>query len=155
MCSASSPEATSPLAMTGMDTARFTSRMMSQSARPAYICTRVRPCTATAAAPLRSHIAANCTAFTSPPSQPLRNFTVTGTSTAAATAETISAASSGVRIRALPSPLLTILPTGQPMLMSMMSAPDISRARRAPSAITAGSWPKICAATGRPSSGGM
>ena len=139
-----------------MDTARFTSRMMSQSARPAYICARVRPCTATAAAPAAlAHCRANATAFTSPPSQPLRNFTVTGTSTAAATAETISAASSGVRIRALPSPLLTILPTGQPMLMSMMSAPDISRARRAPSAITAGSWPKICAATGRPSSGGM
>ena len=155
MCAASAPLTTSPLAMTGMDTARFTSRMMSQSARPAYICARVRPCTATAAAPAPSQSRAKATAFTSPPSQPLRNFTVTGTSTAAATAETISAASPGVRIRALPSPLLTILPTGQPMLMSMMSAPDISRARRAPSAITAGSWPKICAATGRPSSGGM
>ena len=127
---------------------------MSQSARPAYICARVRPCTATAAAPAASQSRAKATAFTSPPSQPLRNFTVTGTSTAAATAETISAASEGERISALPSPLLTILPTGQPMFMSIMSAREISAALLAPSAITSGSCPKICAATGRPSRSG-
>ena len=65
--------------MTGTDTARFTSLMTSQSARPAYICTRVRPCTAIAAAPACSQSFANSTAFTLPPSQPLRIFTVTGT----------------------------------------------------------------------------
>ena len=59
----------------------------------------------------------------------------------------------GVRISAEPSPLLTILPTGQPILMSIMSAWHISSARLAPSAILSGSWPKICAATGRPCCG--
>ena len=43
MCAASAPENTSPFAMTGTETACLTSRMMSQSALPAYICTRVRP----------------------------------------------------------------------------------------------------------------
>ena len=68
--------------MTGMDTAALTSRMRSQSARPAYIWARVRPWTATAAAPACSQTRAKSTAFTLPLSQPLRNFTVTGTETA-------------------------------------------------------------------------
>ena len=148
MCAASSPENTSPLAMTGTDTSRFTSRMISQSARPAYICTRVRPCTAIAAAPACSQSFANSTAFTLPPSQPLRILTVTGTGTAFATAATISAASSGVRMSAEPSPDFTTLPTGQPMLMSIICAPQMSSARFAPSAIVSGSWPNICADTG-------
>ena len=153
MCAASAPVNTSPLAMTGTLTAFTTSRIASQSARPAYICTRVRPWTAMADAPACSRIFATSTQFTLPASQPLRIFTVTGTSTAAATAAVISPASSGVFISAEPSPPLTILPTGQPMLMSIISARQISSARRAPSAMLSGSCPNICAATGRPCSG--
>ena len=139
--------------MTGTETARFTSLMTSQSAFPAYICTRVLPWTAMAAAPASSQRRAKAGALTLPPSQPLRIFTVTGTGTARATADTISAASSGVRMRAEPSPDLTTLPTGQPMLMSIISAPEMSSARLAPSAMASGSWPKIWAETGLPSSG--
>ena len=139
--------------MTGTETARFTSLMTSQSALPAYICTRVLPCTAIAAAPACSRSFASSTALTDPPSQPLRILTVTGTGTALATADTISAASSGVRMSAEPSPDLTTLPTGQPMLMSIISAPEMSSARFAPSAMASGSCPKICAETGLPPSG--
>ena len=39
------------------------------------------------------------------------------------------------------------------MLMSIISAPEMSSARFAPSAMDSGSWPKICAETGRPPSG--
>ena len=35
------------------------------------------------------------------------------------------------------------------MLMSIISAPEMSSARLAPSAMASGSWPKICAETGR------
>ena len=80
-----------------------------------------------------------------PLSQPLRIFTVTGTETAFTTASTIRAARSGSRMRALPSPLFTIFGIGQPMLMSRKSAPDSSSAKAAASAITEGSFPKICA----------
>ena len=148
MCAASSGVNTSPFAITGICTAFRASRMMSQSARPAYICARVRPCTATASAPDASMSLANSTAFALPLSQPLRNFTVTGTLTAAFTLSTILAASSGVFMSAEPSPDLTIFPTGQPMLMSRISAPEISSAMTAASAMTSGSWPKIWAALG-------
>ena len=91
---------------------------------------------------------AKSTAFTLPLSQPLRNFTVTGTATAFLTASTILAASSGVFMRAEPSPDLTTFPTGQPMLMSRMSAPESSSAMAAASAMISGSCPKIWAAEG-------
>ena len=55
---------------------------------------------------------------------------------------------SGSFISAEPSPLDTTLPTGQPMLMSMTSAPDTSAAITAASAMQAISLPKICAAAG-------
>ena len=139
--------------MTGIVTARLTSRMMSQSARPAYICTRVRPCTAMAAAPACWHICAKATALTFPPSQPLRNFTVTGTSTALTTASMMRPASSGSRMSAEPSPLRMTLPTGQPILISRMSAPEYASAMGAASAMTSGSWPKICTAAGCSSGG--
>ena len=89
MCTASSGSAMSPLAMTGMFTACFTSRIMSQSALPAYIWARVRPWTATASAPADSISWANSTALTLPLSQPLRILTVTGLPQAAFTAVTI------------------------------------------------------------------
>ena len=134
--------------MTGILTDFFTSLITSQSARPEYICARVLPWTATAEAPACSMSLANSAAFTQPPSKPLRNFTVTGTVTAFTTASTILAASSGSFISAEPSPLLTIFPTGQPMLISRISAPEYSSAMGAASAIISGSWPKICAALG-------
>ena len=83
-----------------------------------------------------------------PLSQPRRIFTVTGTPAAFTTASAMRAAFSGSFIRAEPSPLETTFPTGQPMLMSMMSAPLISRAICAASAMQTGSLPKICALTG-------
>ena len=73
-----------------------------------------------------------------PLSQPLRILTVTGTSTAPQTASTMRAAFSGSFIRALPSPLFTIFGMGQPMLISIKSAPDASSASAAPPAITEG-----------------
>ena len=60
-----------------------------------------------------------------------------------ATASTMRAALSGSRIRAAPSPLLTIFPMGQPMLMSRTSAPVCSMAIWAASAMQDGSLPKI------------
>ena len=83
-----------------------------------------------------------------PLSQPRRIFTVTGTFTALTTASAMRAAFSGSRISAEPSPLLTILPTGQPMLMSKISAPLASIAICAASAMQTGSLPKICACIG-------
>ena len=83
-----------------------------------------------------------------PLSQPRRIFTVTGTGDAFTTASAMRAAFSGSFIRAEPSPFPTTLPTGQPILMSMRSAPLISAAIWAASAMQTGSLPKICALTG-------
>ena len=66
--------------------AAFTRRIQSQSAWPLYISSLVRPCTATAAAPFCSAIWASSTTLGCALSQPLRSFTVTGRSTASATA---------------------------------------------------------------------
>ncbi len=149
MRTASSPENTSPLAMTGMDTASLTSRMVVQSAVPPYICTRVRPWTAMADTPASSSIFARGTALTLPLSQPRRIFTVTGTGEDFTTASASRAAFSGSFIRAAPSPEETTLPTGQPMLMSSRSAPLASTAICAASAMQGISLPKIWAAKGR------
>ena len=138
----------SPLAMTGTFTASLTARMQVQSAWPLYIWARVRPWTATAETPACSRIVANSTQLQLPMSQPRRNLAVTGMLTAFTTASTTRAAVSGWRIRAEPSPLLTIFPMGQPMLMSSTSAPVRSMAIWAASAMQTGSWPKICTAAG-------
>ena len=105
----------------------------------------VLPWTAIADAPACSSIAASSGALHELLSQPLRILTVTGTGTAFTTASTIRAAFSGSFISALPSPLFAIFGMGQPMLMSIKSAPDASSASAAPSAMTDGSLPKICA----------
>ena len=139
---------TSPLPMTGMDTASFTLRIISQSALGAYICWRVRPWMHSAAAPFSSMILANSTALTEFSSQPLRNFTVTGSSTAEETALTISPASFGFFINALPPPFPATLGAGQPMLMSMMSGLNF-KVSCAACAIICGSSPKIWIAAGR------
>ena len=64
------------------------------------------------------------------------------------TASATRTALSGVRIRPEPSPLLATLGTGQPMLMSMKSAPETWRAMAAASSMQTGSLPKIWAAAG-------
>ena len=85
-----------------------------------------------------------------PLSQPRRIFTVTGRRPAPfTTASATRTARSGVRMSPEPSPELATLGTGQPMLMSMMSAPDTSPAMAAASSMHAGSEPKIWAAAGR------
>ncbi len=58
---------------------------------------------------------------------------------------------SGARISAQPSSFPAIFPTGQPMLMSRISAPESAIAFCAASAIVSGSWPKIWTARGRSS----
>ena len=102
-----------------------------------------------AAAPACSMARANSTQLIEPLSQPRRNFTVTGRFAPRITASSTFTASSGVRIRPEPSPELATLGTGQPILMSMMSAPEIRAAMAAPSCIHTGSLPKIWAAAGR------
>ena len=98
--------------------------------------------------PACSSILDNSTALMLPLSQPRRIFTVTGTGLALTTASASRAAFSGSFIRAEPSPLATTLPTGQPMLMSIISAPDTSAAMTAASAMQGISLPKIWAAAG-------
>ena len=102
----------------------------------------MRPCTATAAAPACSIMPATAGALTCSSSHPARIFTVTGMDTASAIAATTAAACSGVRIRLHPALCLAIFGTGQPMLMSTMSAPNPSTIRAA-SAIVLGVPPKI------------
>ena len=115
---------------------------------PAYIWFRVRPWTATAATPACSMAFANSTQLMEPLSQPRRNFTVTGRCAPRITASATRTALSGSRIRPEPSPEFATLGTGQPMLMSMMSAPETSAAMAAPSSMHTGSLPKIWAAAG-------
>ena len=76
----------------------------------------------------------------SPGFSPRRIFTVTGMSTAFTMARTTAAPFSGSASSAAPAPVFMILGTGQPMLMSTMSAPASCTARAA-SAITSGSPP--------------
>ena len=73
---------------------------------------------------------------------------MTGTSEAFTTASRILPARGRSRMRALPSPLRTTLPTGQPMLTSMISQPEISLAFFAASAMVSGSLPKSCTPRG-------
>ena len=56
-------------------------------------------------------------------SQPVRIFSVTGTSTASTTADRMRATSASSRISAEPAQVLHTFLAGQPMLMSMICAP--------------------------------
>src|SRR5438034_4452427 len=78
----------------------------------------------------------------------MRILTVTGTATAPTTASLTRQARSGSRSKDEPPEVLTTFGTGQPMLMSTMSAPAAS-AILAASAITPGSPPISCTETGR------
>jgi len=143
----SSWQSTSPLPMTGIDTACFTVLITCQSAEPENPWLQVRPCTVTAAAPACSAIRAKSGAVIVSCVQPLRNFTVTGSVVCATTALIISPASSGVFIRADPAPFLVTLRTGHPMLMSIKSASSgLIRAAALPMA--SGSAPKSCTPRG-------
>ena len=64
------------------------------------------------------------------------------------TASATLTARSGFFISPEPSPELATLGTGQPMLMSIKSAPETSLAMAAPSSMQTGSLPKIWAAAG-------
>ena len=103
--------------------------------------------------PQSSAIRASSGALRHSSSQPVRIFRVTGTSTAATVASMIRRASGSSRIRAEPAYLLTTFLAGQPKLMSMIAAPR-SWFRRAASAMTSGSQPASCTASG-PSSGSL
>jgi hypothetical protein len=72
---------------------------------------------------------------------------VTGKDTAPTTMPTIWQARLGTSSSVAPAPVFVTFRTGQPKLMSTMSAPA-SSTMRAASAMTAGSEPKICTANG-------
>ena len=133
--------------MTGICKTDFTSLIYSQLALPLYICSRVRPCTATAATPTDSIRCAISITLMDVSSQPKRNLTVTGICTACTAASATFIAKSGFFINAEPSPEETTFFTGQPMLISTIGAPADSTIL-APMAIASGSDPKICMDTG-------
>ncbi len=138
---------TSPEAITGTPTSRTSSVVSEWSAVPVYICFAERGWSVSAAAPASTSCGPTASAARDPSLRPRRIFTVTGTSTAAATAPTIRQARSGSSSKVAPAPVFVTLRTGQPKLMSTMSAPASSTIRAA-SAITCGSEPKICTASG-------
>ncbi len=87
---ASAIECTSPLPVTGTETASTTSRMIAHGALPVKRCERVRGCTVIASTPSASAIWATSTAFRCSSSQPPRILTVSGTLTALRSARRIS-----------------------------------------------------------------
>ena len=79
---ASAGEPMSPLASTGIDTARLTAAIVSYSTAPTNRHARVRPCTASAAMPASSAMRAIVSALRCAGSDPVRILSVTGTATA-------------------------------------------------------------------------
>ena len=130
MSSASSARMTSPLPITGIETASFTARIASRDrSGPEYCCSRVRPWTASAAAPAASSARAASIDWRAS-SQPARIFTVTGTDTRRAIArDDRGGARRGPASSAEPAQRSTILRTGQPMLTSITSAPRVHEPR--------------------------
>ena len=145
---------TSPDAMTGTSTSDTSSAVSAWSAVPVYICCADRGCRVSADAPTSTRRGPALSASREPSRSPRRILTVTGTSTAPATASTMRAAASPPLASSVqPAPVFVTFLTGQPMLMSTRSAPA-STTMRAASASSGGSEPKICTASGR-SSGAM
>ncbi len=140
----------SPFAITGIATAALTARIVSYSTGPTKAQARVRPWTASARMPACSAIRAMASALRCCGSVPVRILSVTGTSTARTTASTIAATRASSASSAEPAATLQTFFAGQPMLMSMISAPRATLYRAA-SAISAGSAPAICTAIGRTS----
>src|SRR5580704_690212 len=147
-----STSSTSPLPKTGTPTVSLTRAISAQSAVPSYFWQRVRPCTVTAETPASSRARASSGALIVEASQPRRIFTVTGTLTASTIAATTRAVALTSRASAAPLPRLTTLETGQPRLTSTSMAPRSTHTWAA-SAMTAGSQPTSCAATGATASG--
>ena len=144
---ARSCEPMSPDATTGTSTSPANSAVSEWSAPPLYICLCARGCRTRARAPALASCGPSSMHVREPGSIPLRNLTVTGVETAAATSSTIRQASRGCSSSAAPAPVAITFRTGQPKLRSTRSAPAAS-ATRAASAISAGSEPKICTASG-------
>jgi len=121
----------SPLASTGIPTARFTALIAGQSAVPLKPCERVRPCTVTRLAPASSARRAISGALRCCWSHPSRILTVKGMVSALPTACRIASASRGSRINAAPDEPDTTFLAGQPRLRSTKSAPRSSQLRAA------------------------
>ncbi len=120
-----------------MDTACLIAAMVSYSASPVYRSARVRPCTASAWMPACSAIFATFRPFLLARSQPVRIFSVTGTSTAPTTACRISLTKASSLNKAEPAALLQTFFAGQPMLISMIWAPAATLACAAAAIICA------------------
>ena len=114
---------------------------------PVYICFAERGWSVSEAAPASTSRGPTTRQSREPFWVPRRIFTDTGSAVAPATASTIRAAWSGSSRSEAPAPVFVTLRTGQPKLMSTMSAPAASTIRAA-SAIAAGSEPKIWIASG-------
>jgi hypothetical protein len=132
----------SPDAITGTSTSSTSSAVREWSASPVYICRAERGCSVSVAAPASTRRGPISRHARDPFSSPRRIFTDTGTSAAVATASTIAHARSGSSSSVAPAPVFVTLRTGQPKLMSTMSAPAATTIRAA-SAMTDGSEPKI------------
>ena len=140
-------DVTSPEAITGTSTSETSSAVSEWSAVPVYICCAERGWSVSVAAPASTSCGPTSRHVREPSRRPRRIFTLTGTSTAFATASTIAAARAGSSSRVAPAPVFVTLRTGQPKLMSTRSAPAASTMRAA-SAIVRGSEPKIWIASG-------
>ena len=143
-------EVTSPDAITGTSTSATSSAVSEWSASPVYICFAERGCSVRDEAPASTRRGPSSRHEREPFWRPRRILTVTGTETASATAEITRQARSGSSSSVAPAPVFVTFLTGQPKLTSTRSAPASSTIRAA-SAITSGSEPKICTASGRSS----
>ena len=130
----------SPLAMTGIPTAFTIALVVLCSASPLKRSARVRPCTVSIDTPHRSAIFAISTPFRWVRSTPVRIFSVTGTVLTLTTSLRMSSTRLGSASRAEPADFLHTFLAGQPMLISMISAPK-STLSLAASASLSGSFP--------------
>ncbi len=140
-------EVMSPEAITGTSTSETSSAVRACSALPVYICSAERGWRVSVSAPTSTSFGPTSRHVREPSRRPRRIFTLTGTSTAAATDSTIAHARAGSSSSVAPAPVFVTLRTGQPKLMSTRSAPAASTIRAA-SAIARGSEPKIWIARG-------
>ncbi len=140
-------DVTSPEAITGTSTSETSSAVKEWSAVPVYICFAERGWSVSEAAPAPTSLGPISRHAREPFSTPRRIFTLTGSGDAPATASTSRHAWSGSASIEAPAPVFVTFLTGQPKLMSTMSAPAAATIRVA-SAIAAGSEPKIWIARG-------
>ncbi len=138
---------TSPFPITGIRMALFTFPIRSQSARPSNPWALVLGWMERPSAPQPSAILEISTALICSASHPERILTVRGLSTALLTFVRISFTFSGKRIRSTPAPGSTTCFAGQPILISIASAP-MESAIRAASAKISGFEPKSWTETG-------